>query len=720
MLLFLRKVNKIYRNLQKNTYLTCIYKKKIVTLQRKDMRIPCRINLLSNMKKSIFLLSLVASLIGFSACAGKQKCQNCSEIAVANPIMPVYYTGGVQHIWLTDYLPALTGDEQLTIETDMSYTTSNYTTLEFDLSGDNTLSTLTIYVDSTATYDIPILPHLPFATGLTTEGYTDTTILFSLPAAGNYRVQAYLNDQKLAPELIERGEGDAIGTLRIPECPRGRAFIRLYAANFAHRLNDVLIPLQDGKVVTDASQLTLNDDQTQVLYSLMIDRFSNGNTANDEPLNDPEVLPIVDYQGGDLAGITEKINNGFFEELGITTIWISPITQNPTDAWGRYPFKHGNKYDPSRTYTKFSGYHGYWPIYNNKVDHRFGTPEELRAMLDAAHAHGLHVVLDYVANHLHINSPVIQQHPEWITDSILPDGRRNFELWDEARLTTWFDVHIPSLDLERPEVCEAMTDTALFWLENYPFDGFRHDACKHIPETYWRLLGHKIATRFPGRHIWMIGETYGSPELIGMYVKSGMLNAQFDFNEYYGIRESVIDTKYGMQELERIVKESMAAYGSHHTMGNISGNHDQVRIASLAGGAIRPDEDGKEAGWTRTVDIGDASVAYRKAMLQEVINFTIPGVPCIYQGDEYGEVGANDPDNRMMMRFDGLNKQEKAMRHDVQRLIQLRRTSMPLLYGDLQTDRLTADEWVYSRTYMGEKITVTINRKDLTYSIDKQ
>ena len=111
--------------MQKNTYLTCIYKKKIVTLQRKDMRIPCRINLLSNMKKSIFLLSLVASLIGFSACTGKQKCQKSSEIAVANPIMPVYYTGGVQHIWLTDYLPALTGDEQLTIETDMSYTASN-------------------------------------------------------------------------------------------------------------------------------------------------------------------------------------------------------------------------------------------------------------------------------------------------------------------------------------------------------------------------------------------------------------------------------------------------------------------------------------------------------------------------------------------------------------------------------------------------------------------
>jgi len=233
------------------------------------------------------------------------------------------------------------------------------------------------------------------------------------------------------------------------------------------------------------------------------------------------------------------------------------------------------------------------------------------------------------------------------------------------------------------------------------------------------MLGHKIATRFPDRHVWMIGETYGSPELIGSYVKTGMLNAQFDFNEYYGIRESVIEKTKGMDDLERIVRESMAAYGAHHTMGNISGNHDQVRIASLCGGAIRSDEgNGKEAGWTREVGIGDASVAYKKAMLQEVINFTIPGVPCLYQGDEYGEVGANDPDNRKMMRFSGLNEQEQQMLSEVQALIKLRRSSMPLLYGDMQTVSLTPDTWVYTRTYMGQTVTVSIDRQNMTYAID--
>ena len=330
----------------------------------------------------------------------------------------------------------------------------------------------------------------------------------------------------------------------------------------------------------------------------------------------------------------------------------------------------------------------------------------------------MNVVLDYVANHMHINSPTLQAHPDWHTDSILPDGRRNFELWDEARLTTWFDKHIPTLDLERPEVCEAMTDSALYWLEAFELDGYRHDACKHIPLDYWRMLGQKIASRWPGRPIWMIGETYGSPELIGSYVKSGMLNAQFDFNVYFTSREAICGLK-PMSDVMDNELISLATYGSHHTMGNISGNHDQIRFASIAGGAIDISSQGKEEGWTQEVGIGDAEKAYKRALLLEVLNLTLPGVPCIYQGDEYAEVGGNDPDNRHMMRFDGLNEQEAAMREEVAELIKLRKSSMPLLYGEFIPLESSKDEIKYARVYLGEKVVVTINSKELTYLIEQ-
>ena len=83
-------------------------------------------------------------------------------------------------------------------------------------------------------------------------------------------------------------------------------------------------------------------------------------------------------------------------------------------------------------------------------------------MLAEAHKGEMNVILDYVANHLHINSPVLQEHPDWTTELMLPDGRKNIGLWDgETRLTTWFDEHIPTLDTRRDEVCEPMTDSAL-------------------------------------------------------------------------------------------------------------------------------------------------------------------------------------------------------------------------------------------------------------------
>ena len=106
------------------------------------------------------------------------------------------------------------------------------------------------------------------------------------------------------------------------------------------------------------------DKASQILYFMMIDRFKDGNTANDRKVNDPAVLPKVNYFGGDIVGITQKIKDGFFDDLGVNTIWLSPITQNPLGAWGQFT-------NPS---TKFSGYHGYWPVTTTTVDQSLWNP----------------------------------------------------------------------------------------------------------------------------------------------------------------------------------------------------------------------------------------------------------------------------------------------------------------------------------------------------------
>ncbi len=652
------------------------------------------------MKKIFFFFSILLCL---AAC--RQQSINADFIAQSKPIMPVRMNADTMHIMMTDYVPVLFAEGKKTwVET-------------MDLIDEGRITAIS-YSDKSGSFAIPVLPNKPVMQSLISNSYeNDKLCVAFFDGFQNPHFAAYIQNMPLEENLWSANE-DGTWTLDLTAAPvlKGRSYLRVFAENDEYLFNDLLLPMEDGKIITDPSQLNRHDPQTQILYSLMIDRFYNGNETNDWKMNSPEVLDIVDYQGGDFAGITKKISEGYFDRLGVNTLWISPITQNPWDAWGCYTFKNGNKYDPSKTYTKFSGYHGYWPIYATALDVRFGTPDELRTLLDTAHAHEINVVLDYVANHMHINSPTLQAHPDWHTDSILPDGRRNFELWDDARLTTWFDKHIPTLDLEREEVCEAMTDSALYWLANYELDGFRHDACKHIPEGYWRMLGQKIALRWPGRPIWMIGETYGSPELIGSYVKSGMLDAQFDFNVYFTTREALCGLK-GMDQVLANELTSLRTYGAHHTMGNISGNHDQIRFASIAGGAIDIASQGKEEGWTKEVGIGDADKAYKRALLLEVINMTMPGVPCIYQGDEYAEVGANDPDNRHMMRFDNLNEEELKMREEVTKLIHMRRNSMPLLYGDLIPLIDRPDQIIYQRVYLGERVTVTIDRKNLTFEI---
>jgi glycosidase len=194
-----------------------------------------------------------------------------------------------------------------------------------------------------------------------------------------------------------------------------------------------------------------------------------------------------------------------------------------------------------------------------------------------------------------------------------------------------------------------------------------------------------------------------------------MLNSQFDFNIYHTAIDVLGKENQSLTRMNQTIMESLAAYGSHHTMGNISGNHDKCRFISLAGKAVSWNENDKAAGWTREIGVtadGNKELeahAYRMAMLLEVINFTIPGVPCVYQGDEYGEAGANDPDNRHMMKFEGLNAEQAAFRAKVQELAKLRRENMALMYGEYIPKKVDDNTLQFQRVYMGDVIDVTIS-----------
>jgi len=466
--------------------------------------------------------------------------------------------------------------------------------------------------------------------------------------------------------------------------------------------NDLYIPFLNGAVVSNPSQLTRENKHKFIMYFMMIDRFKDGDIKNNHPLNIPEVNHKADYFGGDMAGITQEIESGYFSDLGVNTIWLSPIVQNPLGPYGKYP----------KPETQFSGYHGYWPISSTKVDFRFGNEQVFKTLIEKSHDKNINILVDYVANHVHQEHPVYKQHPDWATDLYLPDGTENTQKWDEYRLTTWFDTFMPSLDFSKPEVVDAMTDSALFWFENYPIDGFRHDATKHIPEEFWRTLTYKLKKRViepQNRNIYQIGETYGNPELISSYVTSGQLDAQFDFN-VYDVAIGVFATpEIPATRLSSKLKESLKYYGNHNLMGYISGNQDRARFISYADGSVKFSEDAKLAGWTRKIELRNPS-AYKNLAMLHTFNMTIPGIPVIYYGDEIGLPGGNDPDNRRMMIFEGLDENQANLKEYVSNLCKLRTNNLALIYGDLQFLHESENLLVFTRKFFDEEVVVMFNK----------
>ena len=483
-----------------------------------------------------------------------------------------------------------------------------------------------------------------------------------------------------------------------------RSFIRVVAYKGDVISNDVLIPLQAGKVLSSVDELNRMDEHAMVLYNVFVDRFYNGDPSNDRPLSRPDVHPRADNHGGDIKGATQKIKEGYFEKLGINTIWISPIVKNVEGAYGLWP-------DPK---TKFSAYHGYWPISFTLVDDRMGTEEDLHELVTVAHENNMNVLLDFVANHIHEKHPFYVAHPEVATDLYLPDGRMNTELWDEQRLTTWFDVFLPSLRLDDPFVYEMLTDSAVYWIREYDLDGFRHDATKHVPEIFWRTLTRKIKDEVmipEKREIYQIGETYGTRELVGSYVNAGQLDAQFDFNVYDACLYTLANKDGSFKGLNAAVQASMDMFGHHHLMGNITGNQDKGRFISYAGGTLRFDENAKVAGWTREIDVGDP-VAYKRAAQMIAVVATIPGLPVIYYGDEVGSYGGNDPDNRKMMFFEDLSDEQSGLLKEAQNVLNFRKGQLAFVYGDMRVHHVEDDTYAFSRNYFNDRALVVFNKSD--------
>lgn len=520
----------------------------------------------------------------------------------------------------------------------------------------------------------------------------------------NQNVFALLNNTAIEKSKIKLEGGKIFLTLRKDELA-GQNVLRILVCQNGRTSNIQTIFLQEGETAGSNKKFLWHD---AVLYSILIDRFKDGDNTNSLPVVHPELTAKANYMGGDLRGVINKLDEGYFTSLGINTLWLSPVIDNTENAYQEYPAPH-------RYYT---GYHGYWPVHPAKVEERFGDMELLKELVKKAHAKNIKVLLDYVANHIHIEHPFWKAHREWFGTLDLPDGRKNLRLWDEQRLTTWFEPYMPSFDYEASdEALEVMTDNAVWWLKETGADGFRHDAVKHIPNKFWRILTQKVKKEFKDKrreNIFQIGETFGSYDLVSSYVNNGQLDAQFNFNLYDTALPVFIDSTASFKSLDEQMKKTLSTYGVNHLMGNVMDSHDKVRFMAFADGDIAAADgmNAGETGWTNPPEV-DYSSSYDKLKLKMVYLLTIPGLPVVYYGDEFGMTGAADPDNRRMMKFgDELNAKEKETLDDVKKIIRMRSEHSSLRYGDflpLQTDE---NIYAYIRSDMTERVVTVLNKSE--------
>ena len=512
---------------------------------------------------------------------------------------------------------------------------------------------------------------------------------------------ALINNTKI-PEQQIKITGSKIELKIKGEALHQNVIIRLAVNKNGQTSNLQTVHLFKGVPAGHEKNLTLQD---QIIYSIMIDRFYDGDKSNDKPVVLPDLSFKANYQGGDLQGILDKINSGYFDSLGVNTLWISPVVDNPDSAYREYPAPH-------RLYT---GYHGYWPLHSSKVEEHFGNMSLLKKLISTAHQHKIKVLIDYVAHHVFIKNPLYKKHRDWFGVLYLPNGKRNLRLWDEERLTTWFDTYLPTFNYVGSKAARNfMTNNAVWWLKQTDADGFRHDAVKHIPNEFWRLLTRKIKKEIEipeKRKIYQIGETFGSYKLVDSYVNNGQLNAQFNFNLYDVAIPTFLDPKASFKKLDNEIQKSFLVYGENNLMGNIMDSHDKVRFMAFADGEIPLDgNNASEIGWTDPPTVKHES-SYEKLKLYLSYLLTIPGIPVIDYGDEIGMTGAADPDNRRMMRFGNLlSPWERETLHDVRKIINIRDNNSALRYGDFQTLAADTNNYVYLRSDMNERILIALNK----------
>ncbi|MDB4996475.1 MAG: Periplasmic alpha-amylase [Myxococcaceae bacterium] len=425
-----------------------------------------------------------------------------------------------------------------------------------------------------------------------------------------------------------------------------------------------------------------------VLYMAMTDRFKNGDTGND-PAKQAGVDARADFQGGDFEGVRQAIASGALDQLGVRAIWLTPFNTNPAGSYLADDGVH-----------KVTGYHGYWPVKAREVDARLGGEAALKKMVKEAHAHGIRVLQDFVINHVHKEHEYFTQHPDWFRTGCVCGSSGACD-WTARRLDCLFADYLPDVNWTVPEVSEQFGDDAVWWVDTFDLDGLRVDAVKHVEDASIINVSAKLREEFEvaGNKLFLTGETamgWGDCDLacnqaqydtISRYVGPNGLDGQFDFVLYHAVPyRTFLGDEKGMIHADYWAQASGWQYPKGSIMTPYVGSHDTPRSVTIASyrnqdGAHSPGVVGNK--WDNYAAAPPNAEPYARHRLALSWLMGLPGAPLVYYGDEYGEWGGADPNNRSMWRGEAtLNADETQTLALTKKLGQARKQLVALRRGE--------------------------------------
>lgn len=465
-------------------------------------------------------------------------------------------------------------------------------------------------------------------------------------------------------------------------------------------------------------QLTVFESQYQIpdwlsggiMYQIFPDRFyRSGTTKYNVPQDrylhqrwgsQPEWRPNhqgeitnSDYFGGDLEGIIQKLD--YLQSLGITCIYLNPIFE-----------AHSNHRYDTADYTK--------------VDPLLGSKEDFKRLCKEANKRGIHIMLDGVFNHTGSDSIYFNRKGRYQTLGAYQSQESpyydwyQFYQWPEQYACWWNFETLPNVN-EANEMYNAYingTDGVIqTWLKAGA-DGWRLDVADELPDLFLDDITKAAKQVKPTSMI--LGEVWedASNKMAYGQRRRYLLGKQLDSVMNYPFREAIIGFLTGKNpaEMMELIMTVLEHYppGAIHLLMNHIGTHDTERILTVLGGEPL---NGRDREWQSRTKLSQEQRSRGLALLKlaSLMQYTLPGIPCVYYGDEAGMEGYRDPFNRGCFPW---GHEDAELVNWYRSLGKIRHSCEVLKQGTLEPYYADDDCFVYVRSdeAVGQKLLVAVNR----------